>query len=150
VKFEPRRVEDIRYEYPKEAFEKVRKLSEFNEAIYRAFASPWVRAAASTPMAAELHKWLHPMRMSRYVYSERINPWMAWVKVLAQAAMEARTQVARDSPYLAAENAASLSISQALDSYRIARDQACETLFAAMFGSGVGSKRHGGSSQPVR
>lgn len=149
VKFEPRRVEDIRYEYPQEAFEKVRKFSEFNESVYSAFASPWVRAAASTPMGADLNKWLHPMRMSRYAYSERINPWMAWVKVLAQAAKAARAPVSDDSPYLAAEKAASLSISQALESYRTTRDQACETLFAAMFGSEVGTTPAVDSSAPV-
>jgi hypothetical protein len=143
VKFEPRRVEDIRYQYPQEAFEKVRKLSEFNESLYSLFASPWVRAAASVPWAADMNKWLNPMRMSRYAYSERINPWMAWIKVLAQAAKESRTPVAHDSPYLALEKAASLSISQALDSYRKTRDLTCETLFASLFGAGIGKPEVG-------
>ena len=147
VKFEPRRVEDIHYEYPKQAFEKVRDFSEFNESAYSVFASPWVRAAA-TPWTAELHKWLHPMRVSRYVYSERINPWMAGIKVLAQAAMGARAPVAKDNPYLAAEKAASQSISQALDSFRKSRDQAYESLFGAMFGQ-LGAAEGSRSAQSV-
>ena len=133
VKFEPRKVEDIRYEYPQEAFEKVRELSEFNESVYRTFVSPWVRAMA-LPWNTELQKWLHPMRVSRYVFSERINPAMAAVKGLAKTAMAAREPVAKDNPYLAAENAASQAISQALESFRKTRDQAGESLFGAMFG----------------
>ena len=133
VEFEPRQVEDIRFEYPREAFEKVRKVSDFNESIYTAFVSPWVRAA-STPWSAELLKWLHPMRVNRYIYSEKLNPWMAGVKILAQAARSARAPVAKDNPYLAAEKAASQSISQGLESYRKGRDLAYETLFDAIFG----------------
>ena len=133
VEFQPRRVEDIRFEYPREAFEKVRSLSELNESVYAAFVSPWVRAAAN-PWSAELLKWLHPMRVSHYVYSEKLNPWMAGIKVQAQAARTIRAPIAKDNPYLAAESAASQSISQGLESYRKARDQAYETLFDAFFG----------------
>ena len=133
VEFEPRRVEDIRFEYPREAFEKVRGLSELNESVYAAFVSPWVRAAA-TPWSADLLKWLHPMRSSRYIYSEKLNPWMAGVKAIAQSARSARAPVATDNPYLAAERAASQSISQGLESHRKSRDQAYETLFDAFFG----------------
>src|SRR3974377_2194651 len=41
VRFEPRKVEDLRRSYPREAFERVRQMSEFNEPLYRTFASPW-------------------------------------------------------------------------------------------------------------
>ena len=133
VKFEPRRVEDIRHEYPQAAFEKVRDLSTLNESLYSAFASPWVRATA-TPWSADLLKWLHPMRSSRYLYAEKFNPAMAGVKVLAKIARATRAPVAKDNPYLAAERTASQSISQGLESFRKTRDQAHETLFATIFG----------------
>jgi hypothetical protein len=133
VKFEPRRVEDIRYEYPQRAFEKVRELSEFNESAYRTFVSPWVRSM-STPWTTELQKWLHPMRVSRYAYSERVNPAMAPFKGLAKTVMASREPVPKDNPYRAMEMSTSQAISRALESYRKTRDQACESLFGAMFG----------------
>ena len=138
VKFEPRRVEDIHTKYPQAAFEKVRQHSEFNESLYSAFVSPWVRAA-STPWSAELLKWLHPMRVSRYAFSEHLNPGMAAVKVLAQAVRGARRPVAKDNACLAVQSAVSQSISQGLQSLTKGRDQAYENLFAAFFGQ-LGSR----------
>jgi len=40
VHFEERQVEQIRYDYPKTEFEKVRAVSEWNEAVYQRFVSP--------------------------------------------------------------------------------------------------------------
>src|SRR5262249_38616198 len=74
VVFEPRQVEAIRYEYPREDFERVRRLSEWNESLYAAFVSPWIRAFAN-PISALAAKWGHPMRVSRYLFSEKFNPW---------------------------------------------------------------------------
>jgi hypothetical protein len=51
VTFEERKVEDIRFDYPRAAFQKVRQVSELNEHLYRSFVSPWVRAAAN-PLSA--------------------------------------------------------------------------------------------------
>lgn len=51
VTFEERRVEDIRFDYLGEAFETVRRISEFNESLYRGLVSPWVQALA-TPWTA--------------------------------------------------------------------------------------------------
>ena len=133
VVFEPRRVEDIRYDYPVKAFEKVRDLSAVNDSFYSAFVSPWVRAA-TTPWSAQCQKWLHPMRVSRYAYSEQFNPWMAAVRIAAQAVMADRTSAQPANPWLVLERAASHSISQALESFRTTRDQTHESVFAAMFG----------------
>jgi hypothetical protein len=69
IRFEPRQVEDLKTDYPQEAFERVKQVSTFNEALYRAFVSPWAQAF-STPWTAEVLKWLHPMRSSRYLFSE--------------------------------------------------------------------------------
>lgn len=133
VTFEPRRVEDIRYDYPRKAFEKVRDLSALNDALYGAFVSPWVQAF-TTPWSAECQKWLHPMRVSRYVFSEQVTPWMAGARIAAQAVMADRVAVKSDNPYLVMEGAASHSISQALESFRTTRDKTYESLFSALFG----------------
>ena len=68
VTFEERRVEDLRFEYPRGSFERVRAISEANEAAYRTFVSPWVQALA-TPWSAAALEWMHPMRVSRYMFS---------------------------------------------------------------------------------
>src|SRR3546814_12290903 len=80
VGFEARQVEDLKVDYPREAFERVRQVSEFNETLYRTFVSPWVQTLA-TPWTAEMLKWLHPMRTSRYLLSEAFNPWMRGIEI---------------------------------------------------------------------
>ena len=100
VKFEERRVEDLAFEYPRQAFERVRRLSDANEAFYRTFVAPWVQAA-TTPWSAAVLKWLHPMRTSRYLWSERFLPWMGAFAVLADAVSKSRHALAEDHPLLA-------------------------------------------------
>ena len=131
--FEERRVEDIRFDYPRAEFEKVRKVSEFNEHLYSTFVSPWVRASAN-PISAEWLKWLHPMRASRYLFSEKLNPWMAGVAALAPWVSEHRDRVSEDNPLLAREREISREISTASDGYRKRRDDATETVFKWLYG----------------
>jgi hypothetical protein len=134
VHFEPREVGDICYEYPYKEFERVRQISESNEAAYKAFVSPFVRAAAS-PLTALFQKWLHPMRMSRYMFSERLNPWMVPIAMLApHLNVEARGGAA-DNPWMQLEQVLSQSISQGLDQYRQIRDAASERAFSLLYGS---------------
>ena len=134
VRFEPREVEDIRYEYPREEFEHARALSEWNEEIYKTYLSPWVRATAS-PLTALVQKWLHPMRVSRYMFSERLNPWMTGIAAAAKR-MPPRDErgTAADNPWMSLEQLASHRISGALNAYRKGRDQGYERLFAALYG----------------
>jgi hypothetical protein len=132
VAFEECRVEDIHFDYPRAAFEKVCALSEFNEDIYRAFVSPWVQAAA-TPWGAELMKWLHPMRMRGYLFSEKFSPWMAGVEWFAELARTHRQRAEQNNPFFASERAASQLISGALEGYQKARDRAAEHIFALLY-----------------
>lgn len=133
VAFEERKVEDIRFDYPREQFEKVRKVSEFNEQLYSNFVSPWVRALAN-PISAEWLKWTHPMRASRYLFSETLNPWMAGVAALAPWVREHRSSVAEDNPLLVQERELSQQISSGLDTYRNRRDEATEAVFKWLYG----------------
>ncbi len=133
VVFEERQVEDIRFDYPREAFETVRQLSEFNESLYRGFVSPWVQAVA-TPWTATALKWLHPMRTSRYLFSEKFSPWMKAVETAAPWLREQRQPVGAGNPWLAGEQAASQMISNGLEAYRSWRDETQEAVFAALFG----------------
>lgn len=132
VRFEERRVEDIRFDYPRQAFETVRQLSEFNEKAYSTFASPWVRAMAN-PMSALWLKWLHPMRASRYLLSEKFSPWMGLVAALAPQVREARTAAGEDNSFVTLEREVAGQIATALESYRSVRDRAVEASFSLIY-----------------
>src|SRR3546814_3981683 len=82
---------------------RVRQASEFNEGLYRTFISPWVQAYA-TPFSAEMLKWLHPMRMSRYLLSEQFNPWMRNVAASAVSIAASRSPLPHEHPMLAQEH----------------------------------------------
>jgi acetyl-CoA acetyltransferase family protein len=142
VHFEPRKVEDLKRDYPREAFESVRKLSEFNETLYRTFASPWVQMIAA-PWTAELLKWLHPMRTSRYLLSEAFNPWMRGVSLLASRTAKNRSPLAQDQPFVVQERKAAADMTEVLGSVRKVRDALYERTFSALFeGLGAWDAKH--------
>lgn len=132
VTFEEREVSDIHYESHKDVFDKVRQVSEFNTVFYDAFISPWIKTVA-TPWGADWLKWSHPMRMSRYVFSERFNPFMAGVAMTASFIGEDRYVLDEDNPYIALEQYVSRNISGSLDSYRHLRDSFYELLFNSIY-----------------
>ena len=134
VRFEPRRVEDIRFEPPTAAFERVRQISELNERFYRTMVSPWVRAFGN-PWFAESMQWLHPMRASRYLLSERFAPWMGPFSVLAEAVSQNRKALSEDHPLLARERQLISEINAFWDSARRLRDAAQERTFKTMYGA---------------
>ena len=134
VRFEPRKVEDLRFDYPRAAFERVRALSEFNEGLYRTFASPWVRAVANPWLSLAL-EWLHPMRASRYIFSERVNPWMAPFAVLAEVVARDRHPLGNDHPLMLWERKFIDDISRLWEDARKMRDDAQESIFAAVYGN---------------
>ena len=133
VRFEERRVEELRYDYPRQSFEKVRAASELNEALYATYVSPWVRAFA-TPWGAEILKWAHPMRVRRYVYSERVLPLMATIGALAPWVRASRTSTDSSNLFRKAESDAARQISLILDAFRAWRDQAAESTFKLLYG----------------
>lgn len=144
VRFEPREVSDIgeRRENPTE-LANVRRVSELNEAAYSLFASPWI-TAMSNPASAEVIKRLHPMRLTRMVFSEQFNPWMKLVHAIAGGISEDRSPLPADDPGIIAERAAKEAVSQQIKSARIVRDQATAALFRLIFG---GATRAGTSEK---
>lgn len=134
VRFEPRRVEDLRFDYPRKAFERVRAVSELNESLYRTFVSPWAQMLA-TPWAAEMLKWLHPMRTSRYLFSEAFNPWMRGIAALAGAIAKNRTPLPADHPLLESERRFIGQVSETLESARKGRDDVYERAFNLLYAS---------------
>lgn len=135
VRFEERNVEDLKFSQQTEAFERVRAVSEANEAFYRTFVSPWVQAVAN-PWSAELMKWMHPMRTSRYLLSEAFNPWMRGIASLAEVVAQNRTPLPDDHPLLERERNLSGEISEAIEYARQWRDAGYEQAFHLLYGSG--------------
>lgn len=132
IRFEPRQVEDLKTDYPQEAFERVKQVSTFNEALYRAFVSPWAQAL-STPWTAQMLKWLHPMRTSRYLLSETFSPWMRGVALLAEPLGKNRQPLAPHHPLIEREREAAGEVTHALGRLREGRDAASEQAFRLMF-----------------
>lgn len=140
VRFEPREVEELKTDYPRAAFERVRDVSEMSEALYRTFVSPWVRAF-TTPWSAEMLKWLHPMRASRYLLSEAFNPGMCGIALLAESIARSRQPLPADHPLIAREHAAFAAVGEALEAARKARDATYELGFASLYGDSRESAR---------
>lgn len=134
LRFEPRDVSDIGKKRTVEtAFERAKEISEMNEAAYSTFVSPWLSAMV-TPFSAEILKRMHPMRVSRMMFSERFNPWMKLVHYWADAIGETRVPLGADDPRIVAERAAFDGIGEQIRSRRILRDQAKARAFEAIFG----------------
>jgi pimeloyl-ACP methyl ester carboxylesterase len=133
VTFEERKVEDIHYKSNPEAFKKVKQISEFNTALYETFVGPWIRSMV-TPWSAEHLKLMHPMRISRYFYSERFNPLMLGVSATASHVMENRQPSYENNPYISIEQQVSRSISESLDGYRKLRDTTYQQMFNWIYG----------------
>ena len=142
VRFEERLVEDLAVAPRNAVFERVREISELNEATYRTFVSPWVRATA-TPWTSAMLRWLHPMRASRLVFSERLNPAMAAVEALARATETSRVETPEGSPYAQAEAALSEAIEHGVEAGRRFRDTMAEASFEQLYGAAGTSGRSG-------
>ncbi len=135
VRFESREVKDIEFPVDRPAFERVRKLSEELDRMYAATLSNWMQATA-TPLTALALEWLHPMRLSRYVFGTSFHPMMPWVKAAASAIRENRHAVADDSLFKKQELAAFDLVRDGLTAFRKTRDQTLERIFDGVFGSG--------------
>jgi hypothetical protein len=133
VRFEERQVEDLRFEHPREAFERVREVSEVTESVYRTFVSPWVQAAAN-PWTAEALKWMHPMRTSRNLFSAAFNPWMHSVAAAAETVAKDRVPLASDHPMVAREREFIGQVAQAVETAREGRDSTYEQFFNLLYG----------------
>jgi len=134
VRFEPRSVEDLRFDYPRSAFEQVQRVSEFNAAIYRTFVRPWVQAVAN-PWISQTMQWMHPMRSRTYLWSERFVPCMSAFAVLADAVAKNRHAVSDDHPLLAQERKLIEQISAFWESARRLRDATEERTFTSTYGA---------------
>ena len=132
VRFEEREVRDVHFDYPHRAFERARSASEANEALYRTFVSPWVRAI-STPWSASMFQRLHPMRTSRLIFSEKFNPWMAALAGLATVVRTQRQALDPEDPVAELERTWIEEITKTFAAAREQRDRIYESAFSALY-----------------
>jgi hypothetical protein len=112
------------------AFRPAAALSRWNDRVYRKLVRPWVKAAVNEA-TAEVLRQLHPLRTSRYGFSD-LNPWMAQVRS-CRCGKKHRRPVSPDNPFLAMEKIFSDTVSKSLNLYRDCRDRAIESWFYAIF-----------------
>jgi len=113
-------------------FRRVAAVSEVNDWLYNSFAAPWVKLV-STDTSAQMMKQLHPLRVNKYIFSEKVNPFMLMFKSLAPAVKRNRSQVAQDNPFLSLEKTVSDDIVSMLDGYQAIRDHLGEIMFFAIY-----------------
>tara|TARA_R110002124_G_scaffold112195_4_gene266202 strand:+ start:7490 stop:9340 length:1851 start_codon:yes stop_codon:yes gene_type:complete len=133
VTFEPRDVADLGVASDAAALKQVAQISRINEAAYSTFVSPWLRAATS-PASAEALRALHPMRWTRTLFSERVNPWMALVKTTAENLRDTRKPLPGDHPAIQAERAALARAGDTMGAWRKGRDAWLAHVFGALYG----------------
>jgi hypothetical protein len=134
--FEPRRLEDLPFDPNPAGFDKVRALSEAAERVYARWWSPWVRLM-STPETARQLRELHPMRVSRRVWSEEAAPGLTLLPRMQQwLERSGAPDRERDrNPWYQLERVGAEAWAQAWASWRAARDLWAEIAFEQFYRS---------------
>lgn len=131
VAFEERAIEDIACHFDHQSFERVRKISEFNDRVYGWF-SPWVRMSAN-PFAAAAIRWGHPLRVTRYMWSGWLNPAMWGVAALAPVVRTNRIHASPDDPLRSREGKISDNIAEGLHAIKKFQNDAARIAFRSFF-----------------
>jgi hypothetical protein len=135
VRFEERRVEDLRFPADRTAFRRVAEVSKHFDNLYSATLGKWVQTF-STPLSEAALEWLHPMRSSRYVPATVFAPWQRIIASLAASIAKDRHAVPDDNMFKAQEIAILNAIRDSVEQMRRVRDAAFERLFQAIYGGG--------------
>jgi hypothetical protein len=125
--------EDKTTQQDERAFEIVRQISEKNNLFYKTYISPWIRLF-TTDQSAEAIRQLHPLRMSRYAFSD-LNPFFFPIKLFAPTVVRNRRQCSGDNPYMTMEKCVSENMITLLDYARDMRDLTYEYIFKSLYES---------------
>ena len=137
IQFAPRTIDDVLAlddgRDDERAFEVVERVSEINQGFYDRLGSPLVRALTNEATAWTL-RMMNPLRVAHWLLSD-LNPFMAWVKPLAEVVRANRRPAAPDNPFVELEHQASKRTEEALDGYRDVRDGLQELMFQTIYES---------------
>lgn len=114
-----------------EAFVPVAAISQANDAFYRKWVQPWVRAL-TMPWTAEMLRQLHPLRLQRSLWCDAnpfIWPLAAWSSLVKQN----RQPASPENPFVAAETYFSNCTTAAFNLYRDTRDRMQEWIFKSVY-----------------
>ena len=140
VRFEPRKLEDIRNIVQpsldnERRFAAARRVSEINLGLYQTCLQPFVKTAANHHCAGWLQQF-NPFELPIEFFSER-NSLMRPVAQLADRIRAERHQASEDNPFVEWQAAASEAIVAGLDGWRDLRDATMEQTFMAAYNSPV-------------
>ncbi|MFH1081646.1 MAG: DUF3141 domain-containing protein [Pseudomonadota bacterium] len=131
AKFEERTMEDITAmsngTEDENNFQVVNAVSAWNENMYGFFLRPWIRMW-TTELSGELIRWIHPLRVQRYMISD-MNPFFKSFKPFVEQARAHRKPVSSNNPFLAMERIYSDYVKNVLNHYRDTRDRYQEQIF---------------------
>jgi tellurite resistance protein len=113
------------------SFRVVNAVSKWNESLYGIFLRPWVKMW-STDFSGEIFRWMHPLRVQRYMISS-MNPFLKPLKSAGSLARTNRKPVAPDNLFLAMEQNFSSYAKDVLNHYRDSRDRYQELLFQMVY-----------------
>lgn len=133
VKFEEHAIEDIACHYSHKDYRHVRQVSEFNDKLYSQWISPFVQMM-SNPLAATTMRRLHPMRTTRYMWSEWVNPFMLSVAMLAPWVRVNRLPSAEDNSLRDLQAEMADIISEGLQGIKKALDNDAKEVFRQLYG----------------
>jgi len=139
VHFEERRVEDLKFSQNRPAFRRVAEVSAQVDAAYSATLGKWIEATA-TPLSAQWLEWLHPMRVSRYLFATEFNPWLRAIEPIAASVARERHAVPDTNPFKTREIEVFDAVHDLIAQARELRDQGYEFWFEALYGRAVAAK----------
>ena len=153
--FEERTLDDIKAlgDAPEteEDFSVVAQVSEFNDRLYRNFASPWVKAFSSE-FSAEMIRWLNPLRSQRYMISD-MNPMLRHLDKAASQVRANRKPVSAGNKFSGRERKPCQRLSRTGSISTATRGTAIRKGFSARCtatrpsSSLPGSRHHAGTAQ---
>jgi hypothetical protein len=133
VRFENRDIEEITTFVSKSTFDKMNRVSEVNDNLYMAFGRPLVKSLIVHPKQAAALRWLQPARVSRYVWSDQVNPWMKVFEPWAAWVNENRSKAQESNTFSYIERRRSENMETSLDAFRDIRDTWIEVIFEAIY-----------------
>jgi uncharacterized protein DUF3141 len=136
VRFEERRVEDLKFPENRAAFRRVAELSAQLDGLYSATLGKWIEAT-STPLSAQLLEWLHPMRVSRYAFATDFNSWLRAFAPIAASIARDRHAVPDTDALKVREIGTFDALRDIIVRARELRDQGYEFWFEALYGRGL-------------
>ena len=150
VAFEERTIDDILAlsddRDDEKPFAAVARLSALNAEMYSLTLRPLVRAM-TTPATAKMRVDTNPLRMRRYVLSDR-NPLLAPLAPAAETVRTNRSNIDPNNPFLSLERTWVDAVQDSFNFYRDWRDGMVETTFNLMYASPF--MRAFGANEPGR